>query len=102
MQAAHKEIAVFKLVGATDAFVRRPYLYTGFYYGLMGAAVAWAIITAALQWLSIPVHNLAFSYGSNFTLSSLDLHNTIYLLATGALFGLVGARLAIAKHLRKY
>lgn len=94
-----QEILVVKLVGGSDAFVRRPFLYTGFWYGLGGAALSWAVIAAALWWLRGPLATLAVLYQSDFVLEGLGLAGGAALLAVGALLGLLGAWLAVARHL---
>jgi cell division transport system permease protein len=101
MQHAHQEIKVLKLVGATDAFVRRPFLYTGIYYGLFGSLLSWLIVTISLNWLKVPIHELALSYGSDFTLNSLASDDVYALLIIGILLGLSGAWLALAEHLKE-
>jgi cell division transport system permease protein len=94
-----QEIIVVKLVGGSDAFVRRPFLYTGFWYGLGGACLAWAVISAALWWLRGPLATLAVLYQSDFTLEGLGLNGGFGLLALGSLLGLLGAWMAVARHL---
>jgi cell division transport system permease protein len=94
-----QEILVVKLVGGSDAFVRRPFLYTGFWYGLGGACLAWAVIAAALWWLRGPLATLAVLYQSDFALEGLGPAGGAALLAAGALLGLLGAWLAVARHL---
>ena len=94
-----QEILVVKLVGGSDAFVRRPFLYTGFWYGLGGACLAWLVIAAALWWLRGPLATLAVLYQSDFALEGLGLAGGAVLLAAGSLLGLVGAWLAVARHL---
>lgn len=93
------EILVVKLVGGTDAFVRRPFLYTGFWYGLGGGVVAWLIITAALALMGGVVAELASLYGSQYQLLGLNLLDTIGLWFTGMTIGLLGAWLAVMRHL---
>jgi len=94
------EIEVTKLVGGTDAFIRRPFLYLGFCYGLAGAVLALLLIAATLLLLGPPVRSLAALYGSTFTLKGLALAEIGVLLAGGALLGWAGAGLATARHLR--
>jgi len=94
------EIEVTKLVGGTDAFIRRPFLYLGFCYGLAGAAVAALLIAATLALLRSPALTLAELYGSNFRPAGLSLDEAGVLLAGGALLGWAGAALATARHLR--
>lgn len=94
------EIEVTKLVGGTDGFIRRPFLYLGFCYGLAGAAVAEAVVTLGLLLLGPPVRALAALYGSGFALRGLSLAESGLLLLGGALLGWAGAGLAAARHLR--
>jgi cell division transport system permease protein len=94
------EIEVTKLVGGTDAFIRRPFLYLGFCYGLAGGAVALGVVALGLLFLAPPVRALATLYGSSFTLIGLSLRESGALLLGGALLGWAGAGLASARHLR--
>ena len=94
------EIEVTKLVGGTDGFIRRPFLYLGLCYGLAGAVVALAIVAVALLLLGPPVRALAALYGSGFSLAGLSLRESGVLLGGGALLGWAGAGLAAARHLR--
>ena len=94
------EIEVTKLVGGTDAFIRRPFLYLGFCYGLTGALAAALLIAATLALIGPPVRSLAALYGSDFALSGLTLRDSLVLLGGGAFLGWAGAGLATARHLR--
>ncbi len=94
------EIEVTKLVGGTDAFIRRPFLYLGLCYGLAGALVALAIVELGLLLLGPPVRAVAALYGSSFSLAGLSLRESGVLLLGGALLGWAGAGLAAARHLR--
>jgi cell division transport system permease protein len=94
------EIEVTKLVGGTDAFIRRPFLYLGLCYGLAGGIVALLVVGLGLLLLAAPVRTLATLYGSTFTLAGLSLRETGVLLAGGAFLGWAGAGLAAARHLR--
>lgn len=95
-----QEIVVTKLIGATNAFIRRPFLYTGLWYGLMGAVVAWLLVAILLGLLSAPVNRLSFLYNSQFSLGGLDLETLAVLLASGVSLGLLGSWLAVGKHLK--
>jgi cell division transport system permease protein len=94
------EIEVTKLVGGTDAFIRRPFLYLGLCYGLAGALVALLIVGVGLFLLGPPVRALAVVYGSSFALSGLSPAESGILLLGGALLGWAGAGLAAARHLK--
>jgi len=94
------EIEVTKLVGGTDGFIRRPFLYLGLCYGLAGAIVALAVIGLGLLLLSSPVQAVADLYGSSFSLAGLSLRESALLLLGGAFLGWAGAGLAAARHLR--
>lgn len=95
------EIQVAKLVGATDAWVQRPFIYTGFWFGLLGAAIAWLFVQVSLLLVSEPVSQLAALYQSDFDLQGLGLRDSLMLLVAGVLLGLLGAKLAVGRHLRE-
>lgn len=95
------EIEVTKLVGGSDGFVRRPFLYGGIWYGLGGAALALGIVEGAVAVLHGPVGRLAALYGSQFQLVGLDLKQSLILLAAGALLGLTGSWVMASHHLRQ-
>jgi cell division transport system permease protein len=94
------EIEVTKLVGGTDGFIRRPFLYLGLCYGLAGAIVALAVVGLGLLLLSSPVRAVADLYDSSFSLAGLTLAESGLLLLGGAFLGWAGAGLAAARHLR--
>ncbi len=99
IESRREEIVIVKLVGATNAFVRRPFLYTGLWYGLGGGLVAWVIITLGLLWLSGPVAELAGLYQSQYRLQGMGLGTSLGVLCGGGLLGLGGAWLAVSRHL---
>ncbi len=101
IQNRRDEIVIIKLIGGTDAFIRRPFLYTGFWYGLFGGVLALLLIQGALLALAGPVANLAGLYNSGFRLSGLGLLHVAVLLGGGALLGLAGSWLAVGRHLRE-
>ncbi|MEJ2508081.1 MAG: permease-like cell division protein FtsX [Gammaproteobacteria bacterium] len=100
IQNRRDEIVIIKLIGGTDAFIRRPFLYTGFWYGLFGSLIAYFLVSGSLLVLSDPVRRLAGLYGSHFRLSSLDGDVTLALLGGGILLGLLGSWVAVGRHLR--
>jgi cell division transport system permease protein len=95
------EIEVTKLVGGSNAFVRRPFLYTGVLYGLGGAALAWTIVEIAVIVLGRPITTLAELYGSHFALEGPSLDDVGVLLAAGIVLGWMGAWISAARHLRR-
>lgn len=95
-----QEIIVTKLIGGTNAFIRRPFLYTGLWYGILGAVMAWLLVATLLGLLSDPVSRLSFLYNSQFSLGGLDLETVFILLASGMALGLLGSWLAVGKHLQ--
>ena len=93
------EIVVVKLVGATDAYVRRPFLYTGLWYGVGGGIVAAILLVVGFWWLSAPVTQLADLYQSSFRLQGLGFIESLQLILIAGFTGLVGAWIAVARHL---
>jgi cell division transport system permease protein len=89
-----------KLVGGSDGFIRRPFLYLGLWYGFFGALGAAALILVTLLLLQEPVSTLAALYGSRFALSGLSAAEFGVLLGAGVVLGWAGAGLAAARHLR--
>jgi cell division transport system permease protein len=98
--ARRAEIEVTKLVGGSNAFVRRPFLYTGVLYGLGGALLAWGIIAIAVAVIAEPVSTLARLYGSRYLLSGPAPEDIGVLLGAGAVLGWLGAWISAARHLR--
>ena len=100
IQSRRDEIIVIKLVGGTNAYVRRPFLYTGLLLGLFGALSAAIMIYASLLWLSSSVASLADLYQSQYRLQGLGFVGFLGLMGLGGMFGLGGAWIAVSKHLR--
>ena len=95
-----EEIQVIKLVGATDAFIRRPFLYAGFWYGLIAALLAALMVNVVFVLLKQSTSQLAQLYSSEFSLLGLAPSFTLGLLVIGALLGLTGAWVSVRKHLK--
>ncbi len=93
------EIEVSKLIGATDAFIRRPFLYFGLLQGVLGGAAAWLIIMAGLFLLNGSLAGLMQLYASNFTLHPPSAGDSLALLGFSAYLGWMGAWLSVAQHL---
>lgn len=100
IQNRRDEIEVTKLVGGSDAFVRRPFLYCGVWYGLGGGLLAWLVVVVAVALLAAPVQRIAGLYGSNFSLSGLGLVGGLGLLLAGVVLGWLGSFVAATRHLR--
>lgn len=100
IQNRRSEIQVNKLIGATNAFIRRPFLYTGFWYGLFGGIAACLLVISALGMLQGPARRLAGLYESGFTLLNLGFSNAVLLIAIAVALGYLGSWLAVSQHLR--
>ncbi|MCK5639692.1 MAG: permease-like cell division protein FtsX, partial [Gammaproteobacteria bacterium] len=100
IQNRRDEIVIIKLIGGTDAFIRRPFLYAGFWYGLFGGIIAFILVQISLLFLQEPVHHLANLYHSQFKLNKFELVNTFVLLTCATLLGYLGSWLAVNRHLR--
>ncbi|XGA80881.1 permease-like cell division protein FtsX [Halomonas sp. CH40] len=99
VESRRREIEVVMLMGATHAFVRRPFLYSGAWYGLGGGVLALLLLGLGGQWLALPVTSLAQSYGADFTMPSLGVGGSTILLFCSTLLGWLGAWLAVSRHL---
>lgn len=98
--AKRDEIEVSRLLGATDAFIRRPYLYLGTLQGLLGGLTGWLIVAGAFALINFRVAEIAALYGMNFLLEGLALHAGLLVLALSSGLGWAGAYLAANQHLR--
>lgn len=101
IQNRREEIEVTKLIGASNAFVRRPFLWTGFWYGLFGGLLAVGLVFYGLYLLEQPVARLAGLYRSGIVVMSLTLRETLAILGIGVALGLIGSWLAAARHMRR-
>ena len=95
------EIEVAKLIGATDAFIRRPFQYFGALQGAFGGLFAALLVSMAGMLLQAPVGELVALYGASFALRGLSLASTAALMSIGAGLGWLGAQLSVAIHLRR-
>jgi cell division transport system permease protein len=94
------EIEVMKLVGASDGFTRRPFLYTGVWYGLGGGLLALPLVGIASTVLARPVAQLAFLYGSAFSLEGLKILTGLGVLGLSVALSWIGSWLAATRHIR--
>ena len=99
IESRRDEVVIVKLVGGSDSFVRRPFLYTGLWYGIGGALAAWLLVALAIFWLSGPLATLSALYQSSFSVQGLGFGGGLILLLLGGLLGLIGSWLAVARHL---
>jgi cell division transport system permease protein len=94
------EIEVMKLVGASDGFARRPFLYSGIWYGLGGGLLALILVAVAAAMLAHPVEHLALLYGSTFRLQALKLGDGAAVLGLAVGLSWMGSWLAASRHIR--
>ncbi len=101
IQNRYQEIIVTKLIGATDAFIRRPFLYGGVWYGLFGGLLSWIIVELGYLAVSGPLQRLNLLYQSEYQLITFSLHDFVILLTSSTLLGLAGSWIAVARHLKQ-
>ena len=101
IQNRREEIEVTKLIGASNGFVRRPFLYSGLWYGLGGGVLALLLVAYGMFALREPVGRLAGLYSSSFSILSLSFIESLITVGTGVALGLAGSWLAVARHLRR-
>lgn len=95
----HAEIEVSRLIGATNRFIRRPFLYFGVIQGLLGGIIAWGIVSLSIAILAPQVSRLGKLYASDIRLHNLDFMHTLILLGSSAILGWVGAYIAVGRTL---
>ena len=95
------EIEITKLVGGTDGFIRRPFLYYGTLFGIFGSLITLIFLLAARSLIAEPIQQLANAYQSSGFLYGLSTVEVITIVAIGALLGWLAARWSVAQHLRK-
>lgn len=95
------EILVTRLVGGTNAWLRRPFLYTGLWYGLGGGIVTTLLLATGITWLNQPVSSLADLYQSSYRLQGLGFIGSLQLILLAGLTGVIGAWIAVSRHLRQ-
>jgi len=96
-----EEIEVTKLIGASNAFVRRPFLWTGFWYGLLGGASALLLVQYGLYLLKEPVTRLAGLYQGNISVATLDAGESLTIVAAAVFLGLFASWVTTARHMRR-
>ena len=93
-------IAVMKLVGATDSFIQRPFLYAGAWYGILGGLFAVVIISFLAKYLSYAITDLTDVYQHNVELTMLSLSEFLWLMGFAVLLGLLGSYFSVRRHIR--
>jgi cell division transport system permease protein len=96
-----EEIQVLSLVGAGNGFIRQPFLYSGFWYGLLGAFLALLLLNASLLFLQPPLERVMDAYGNRVEVRGLGAVNTLLVLLIGGLLGLTGAWISVQRYLRQ-
>lgn len=99
-QRHQQEMTVLRLIGATPAFIRRPLLYRGLFYGCFGGLIAWVLVSAMLFWLEKPALALAGTYDNTLFFKGLPLTSGLAMLGICALLGTIGSWIAVQRHLR--
>lgn len=93
-------IAVMKLVGATDSFIQRPFLYSGAWYGVFGGLLSWLAVSILAQYLTSAISKLTDLYQSNFQLEGLVFNEVLLLISFAVTLGLAGSYISVRKHIR--
>jgi len=94
------EIEVLSLVGAGDGFIRQPFLYSGFWYGFLGAVLALVLLHVCIAYLQVPLEKLLDAYGNAYEILRLGWSQIVFILCGGGLLGLLGAWLSVERYLR--
>ena len=101
IQNRYQEIIVTKLIGATNAFIRRPFLYGGLWYGLLGGLISWLIVEIGYIAISGPLNRLNLLYQADLALITFSFQDFIILISSSTLLGLTGSWIAVARHLNQ-
>lgn len=94
------EIVVMKLVGATDAFIQRPFLYTGFWYGVLGGIMAWVTVFIILLWVDYSMENFMEKYQVDFDLTAMGMSTLLLMLLVSVSLGIAGSLLSVQRHVK--
>ena len=101
IQNRYQEIIVTKLIGATNAFIRRPFLYGGLWYGLLGGVISWLIVEIGYMAISGPLNRLNLLYQADLDLITFTFQDFIILISSSTLLGLTGSWIAVGRHLNQ-
>jgi cell division transport system permease protein len=101
LEGRREEVLISKLVGATYAFIQRPYLYTGFWFGFFAGTVAWLMVTSMMLVLKQPIENLSMLYERTFSVVFLGFFESLGVLFISAMLGVLGAWIVLHYQLRQ-
>lgn len=99
--ANKEEIQTMKLIGATNSYILRPYLYSGMWFGLLGAITAWVLTAVITVLLNSSVEKLALLYDSHFRLVGLSWDESLLLVMLGTFLGCLAAKVSAQRHLKE-
>jgi cell division transport system permease protein len=94
------EIVVMKLVGATDAFIQRPFLYTGFWFGFLGGIMGWVTVLIILLWVDYSMQDFMEKYQVDFDLTDMGLSTLVVMLMVSVSLGIAGSLLSVQRHVK--
>lgn len=101
IQNQRQAIEIMDLIGATNAYIRRPFLYHGLIYGAVSGLFAWTWVNLLILWLRPPVQHLSTLYHSQFRLNGFNLYEGLTLIVLSGILGLVAAALVVKSHLNE-
>lgn len=96
-----EEIEVMKLVGATESFIQRPFVYTGIWYGLMGGFVAFVVVAFVVWWMQSALVDISGVYMADFTIEGLVLSEFVILMSLASALGFSGAFWSVHRHIKE-
>jgi cell division transport system permease protein len=96
-----EEIHVLSLIGAGNSFIRQPFLYSGLWYGMLGALLALLLFNLCLNFLRQPLEQLVDAYGNSFAVYNLDGSEVVLTVFAGGMLGLLGAWVSVQRYLRQ-
>ena len=95
------EILVMKLVGATDGFIQRPFMYTGFWFGFLGGLLAWFAVLFLLFWMESSIQNVSELYQKDFNLTGMSAGAMLTMLFVSVFLGLAGSMISVQRHVKE-
>ena len=101
LQRYHEEVEIMSVLGATPRFIRRPLLYSGMLYGLLGGVLSWLIVTSLLSWFSLPLNGFLTTYHHTGLSHRFDLAVAAKIIAVATLLGYIGSLFAVQAYLAR-